>query len=241
MSILKKGKKYQIMFSFNKFHQLLRQNIGEICCHSLRGSVDWNCTLQGAINVFNVTPYAGVWIEILNSPTFHIFLPSLPTRECGLKSVLNLTDVTNAGHSLRGSVDWNSKIVGNPTDTSKSLPTRECGLKSNSLLFTSFSEPSLPTRECGLKLPHRVQDAILTGHSLRGSVDWNTAQPSIFTIVLCHSLRGSVDWNSKNKHNCWNTRRHSLRGSVDWNQNHLSNGFPVPRHSLRGSVDWNWW
>lgn len=40
MSILKKGKKYQIMFSFNKFHQLLRQNIGEICCHSLRGSVD---------------------------------------------------------------------------------------------------------------------------------------------------------------------------------------------------------
>ena len=66
MSILKKGKKYQIMFSFNKFHQLLRQNIGEICCHSLRGSVDWNLVKQIKEDKTMVTPYAGVWIEIGN-------------------------------------------------------------------------------------------------------------------------------------------------------------------------------
>ena len=75
-----------------------------------------------------VTPYAGVWIEIV-IPTFHCqSVSSLPTRECGLKYsgahrpltrskvtpyagvwieivLINGEYVTATGHSLRGSVD----------------------------------------------------------------------------------------------------------------------------------------
>ena len=55
----------------------------------------------------NVTPYAGVWIEIIDSNDDNFFSVSLPTRECGLKcgKVLKLL----------------TKML--------SLPTRECGLK----------------------------------------------------------------------------------------------------------------
>ena len=55
----------------------------------------------------NVTPYAGVWIEIISDITFVGDLASLPTRECGLK----FKDFATA-----------SKF-------NVSLPTRECGLK----------------------------------------------------------------------------------------------------------------
>ena len=37
------------------------------------------------MKVSMVTPYAGVWIEIRVSPSSVIKLWSLPTRECGLK------------------------------------------------------------------------------------------------------------------------------------------------------------
>ena len=74
-----------------------------------------------------VTPFVGVWIEIILSLTlFHIArsLPSwecglkslphdqlhtselsLPSWECGLKLANKLEEKTNGGHSLRGSVD----------------------------------------------------------------------------------------------------------------------------------------
>ena len=55
----------------------------------------------------NVTPYAGVWIEMKQNRLKVGQILSLPTRECGLKSVLILM-----GASLVAS-----------------LPTRECGLK----------------------------------------------------------------------------------------------------------------
>ena len=56
-------------------------------CHSLRGSVDWNHNspkMESSPHL--VTPFAGVWIEILSLALF----------------------ISNTGsHSLRGSVDWN--------------------------------------------------------------------------------------------------------------------------------------
>ena len=52
-----------------------------------------------------VTPYAGVWIEIKNYKDFQKWKLSLPTRECGLKSVGKVTGLSVFGHSLRGSVD----------------------------------------------------------------------------------------------------------------------------------------
>ena len=58
-----------------------------LCRHSLRGSVDWN---------FNKLP-ASCFTAL-----------SLPSRECGLKSISQeAIDDADYGHSLRGSVDWN--------------------------------------------------------------------------------------------------------------------------------------
>ena len=76
---------------------------------------------------FAVTPYAGVWIEIKKKSKIDTKIESLPTRECGLKSMLK------------------EQLQANPE--------------------------SLPTRECGLKYYMRVFPQLLTGHSLRGSVD----------------------------------------------------------------------
>ena len=62
--------------------------------HSLRGSVDWNQSLM-LICLYQwelVTPYAGVWIEIVITSIF------FSAHSC---------------HSLRGSVDWNLLIVNN--------------------------------------------------------------------------------------------------------------------------------
>ena len=52
-----------------------------------------------------VTPYAGVWIEIVRISSSYDTLMSLPTRECGLKSAFSDVIATYVGHSLRGSVD----------------------------------------------------------------------------------------------------------------------------------------
>ena len=76
-----------------------------------------------------VTPYAGVWIEISSIKHKESFLPSLPTRECGLKWFMSRDQVESA----------------------LSLPTRECGLKFLYTLSNCVSIKSLPTRECGLK------------------------------------------------------------------------------------------
>ena len=120
--------------------------------HSLRGSVDWNWRGRHYKHGKQVTPYAGVWIEI--STILYLYLRS-------------------NSHSLRGSVDWNLKKNALKHINSPSLPTRECGLKylyiikkkgewkvtpyagvwieivhDRKVIITAWS---LPTRECGLK------------------------------------------------------------------------------------------
>ena len=53
-----------------------------------------------------VTPFAGVWIEIPGTAEKMWERMSLPSRECGLKSTMEVKRLPEtAGHSLRGSVD----------------------------------------------------------------------------------------------------------------------------------------
>ena len=54
-------------------------------CHSPCGSVDWNYLGDGDNCNAEVTPLAGVWIEIKTTRIYHISGKSLPLRECGLK------------------------------------------------------------------------------------------------------------------------------------------------------------
>ena len=79
--------------------------------HSLRGSVDWNEVTKAEEAILLVTPYAGVWIEIIYSFCDFPAVESLPTRECGLKFAVILGAIRKASHSLRGSVDWNICVI----------------------------------------------------------------------------------------------------------------------------------
>ena len=146
-------------------------------CHSLRGSVDWNKKSFHIATNNRVTPYAGVWIEIIYAVGMtYSCVTSLPTRECGLKSLSYVPTCTSwqvtpyAGVWIE--ISWSRNALSN----SRSLPTRECGLK--------------------YKLPWRDKRNI--SHSLRGSVDWNCLVIVFRDWEASHSLRGSVDWN-KNK------------------------------------------
>ena len=53
----------------------------------------------------DVTPFAGVWIEILCKNPAEKLKRSLPSRECGLKSTVTDEVLSSCSHSLRGSVD----------------------------------------------------------------------------------------------------------------------------------------
>ena len=140
----------------------------------------WECGLKFRHGVllwqsFMVTPFVGVWIEILS-----------PHR----------LGILHNRHSLRGSVDWNKLPVKPCALNIWSLPSWECGLK---LLFSPFllvfrTRHSLRgSVDWNLSSYNLVPP--LVGHSLRGSVDWNPHGTVIPSIALCHSLRGSVDWN----------------------------------------------
>ena len=164
-------------------------------CHSLYGSVDWNCfpaTLKswqgvtpcmgvwieiawkpGKGNLCSVTPCMGVWIEIERLHNFHGWIKSLPVWECGLKSIYHRKQLRPRCHSLYGSVDWN---------------------------------------------PFRKEvERVISCHSLYGSVDWNDDEKSASLMHQRHSLYGSVDWNKAFRFGRPAVPGHSLYGSVDWN------------------------
>ena len=52
-----------------------------------------------------VTPFVGVWIEVVNSFESICINTSLPSWECGLKLFKRTQNNKEFGHSLRGSVD----------------------------------------------------------------------------------------------------------------------------------------
>ena len=163
--------------------------------HSLRGSVDWNQREQLQVLQYLVTPYAGVWIEIIWRNKNIRNRLSLPTRECGLKYYS--ASQRNAIKASLPTRECGLKLVTETQQTQKtpSLPTRECGLKFPKSIHHYLSSVSLPTRECGLKSNSKTIYLIGFRHSLRGSVDWNFRNPYIIIYHRCHSLRGSVDWN----------------------------------------------
>ena len=76
-----------------------------------------------------VTPYAGVWIEMVITTAKVNILSSLPTRECGLK--LRTGSQTHIPYPVTPYAGvWIEIVVfANITTTVESLPTRECGLK----------------------------------------------------------------------------------------------------------------
>ena len=174
--------------------------------HSLRGSVDWNSSFFKQKRTITVTPFVGVWIEI-------IFL------RCLLLVIYS--------HSLRGSVDWNYRVPDRITED-RVTPFVGVWIEINKSADWQIGKQSLPSWECGLKLNHTKLPYSTTCHSLRGSVDWNSSPPLQHNKGTRHSLRGSVDWNTPSNNIKVVIPRHSLRGSVDWN--------PTTRTVLYGAV-----
>ena len=210
-----------------------------------------------------VTPLAGVWIEIGTSgrKSMREWM-SLPSRECGLKSVglgttvfefshsprgsvdwncvglwrvygtvshsprgsvdwncyLHNSSTFSVGHSPRGSVDWNKAMGVKAGVPDLSLPSRECGLKYCWCLRHLLLIVSLPSRECGLKLRKRPLCRLSPWVTPLAGV-WIEMQiwDEKWLNTSGHSPRGSVDWNPAEDHSDKGCRGHSPRGSVDWN------------------------
>ena len=185
----------------------------------------------------DVTPLAGVWIEISLFGCADCFLSSLPSRECGLKlpayslhfcpgAVTPLAGVWieialyhRSGHyqcvtPLAGVWIEISDSLQKPA-SKVSLPSRECGLKSVVLLAKCRDGESLPSRECGLKL---YQHNIPVGY---GTV---TPLAGVWIEIGKSQKSGMHDWSLPSRecglkslcrilparHRC-----HSPRGSVD--------------------------
>ena len=100
-------------------------------------------------------------------------------------------------HTLRGCVDWN---IHTTTESKPATPVTPCvgvWIETDGLsVFITYNE-SHPAWVCGLK---QVNDSFKQcrnrSHTLRGCVDWNRKIPHNGKQKhQCHTLRGCVDWN----------------------------------------------
>ena len=145
-----------------------------------------------------VTPFVGVWIEVLHRKDMikmeisHSLRGSVDWSDSAaqlhFRSVLSHSLRGSVDwnmlwldhyellpcHSLRGSVDWNLDQL-DGTENINVTPFVGVWIEITTLAFTNKSKClSLPSWECGLKYICRNCKYIICGHSLRGSVDWNT-------------------------------------------------------------------
>ena len=167
----------------------------------------------------DVTPCAGVWIEITTLPV------NCPVSKC---------------HSLCGSVDWNGRSQRIFPRFWQSLPVRECGLK---YFQQGAVKQQVAVTPCAgvwieIFLQNRLRPAICVTPC---AGVWIEILPpaAIGLRHLRHSLCGSVDWNTAARNTPPSLWRHSLCGSVDWNSFMASSPYASTSHSLCGSVDWN--
>ena len=143
--------------------------------HSLRGSVDWNYLIaRHKPQLLNVTPYAGVWIEIRSPCVYSVVW--IVTPYAGVWIEIGDWCKTWVFERVTPYAGVWIEIFFRTVNRSwiTSLPTRECGLKLAMVCVFVTLFASLPTRECGLKSVDLFQWIYCYSHSLRGSVDWNT-------------------------------------------------------------------
>ena len=104
-------------------------------CHSLRGSVDWNVAGIGWSPEYYGHSLRGSvdWNIIKNRAAVYLY-KSLPTRECGLKSI------------------W----IRMPFNSVLSLPTRECGLKFAWHMYRIICIIVTPYAGVWIEIPYKV-------------------------------------------------------------------------------------
>ena len=193
-------------------------------------------------NPKEVTPFAGVWIEI-SFPTASLSQTAvtpfagvwIEIDKCNIKwgagkshSLRGSVDwnygiqqngYQTISHSLRGSVDWNPFLCSNTIPSFKSLPSRECGLKSEEAEIVKLIFEVTPFAGVWIEILHILPT--LEIHLVTPFAGVWIEISLIFILRFSeksHSLRGSVDWNCWKSHSCSDCWGHSLRGSVDWNK-----------------------
>ena len=77
-----------------------------ICRYKIKFISDIEQKIRKLLVNIAVAPFVGVWIEIIRDSPAACIIVSLPSWECGLKSVSRKTRLQELyGRSLRGSVD----------------------------------------------------------------------------------------------------------------------------------------
>ena len=141
-----------------------------------------------------VTPLAGVWIEIEPVRANTVQESSLPLRECGLKCYYTTySDSWQLSLPLRECGLKYYKFCTSPC-REWSLPLRECGLKYLAAQYRLLDPVSLPLRECGLKfLVAETKARLLLVTPLAGVWIEITIFGKEAMAGMCHSPCGSVD------------------------------------------------
>ena len=144
-----------------------------------------------------VTPFMGVWIEILWCYRVHNARSGHTLYGCvDWNKLCKILSWLLASHTLYGCVDWNhiSKVCTN--GAYQSHPLWVCGLKSFLSLSPVHWQMSHPLWVCGLKYVSLDADSMLVSHTLYGCVDWNHAGAARSSASISHTLYGCVDWNN---------------------------------------------
>ena len=163
-----------------------------------------------------VTPCVGVWIETISFAPLDNFVGSHPAWVCGLKQKWsynnNLIGWSHPAwvcglkhyavmfndfkpcHTLRGCVDWNSRI--------------------SDILCCDIVTPCVGV---WIETLEKRRYHVAVRHTLRGCVDWNLLGDDIRSGERSHTLRGCVDWNFIRMIHNNQQEGHTLRGCVDWN------------------------
>ena len=84
--------------------------------------------------------------------------PSLPVRECGLKSIICIASISGSCVTPRAGVWIEILMTSRRSLRTMSLPVRECGLKFPHDVKADRMLLSLPVRECGLKFLHLLKE-----------------------------------------------------------------------------------
>ena len=119
-----------------------------------------------------VTPFAGVWIEILKKLLVsNRKVKSLPLRECGLKSDYCQKDGTFQTVTPFAGVWIEMSLCSLDARHCSVTPFAGVWIEIDLLIYKRPLISSLPLRECGLKYKLNKQTIYIFRHSLCGSVD----------------------------------------------------------------------
>ena len=142
-----------------------------------------------------VTPFTGVWVEILYTHFKKLSTLSRPSRACELKLVSKYNVFLPLCHALHGRVSWNNKSV-------IIIAYSRChalhGRVSWNCIYYIYILTYKVTPFTGVWVEMMMVFFSLhmfIRHALHGRVSWNHMFIQIIKYIFRHALHGRVSWN----------------------------------------------